>query len=204
MYLPPFLVLRANGDFEPYRPYIQAVLDNAWSRTAEMPPYRLLELRFFADHLDLRHRMPSAKTLAGRTVLMNAPSPALIGEAECYALAHAILYLTDLGRASAQAGGTSLAAYIGGLLSTLVGVNVIDGNFDLVSELLLAAGCLHLEGSYEIDAAWLELNRAQWADGCITPRRQVRVEDLVRAPSGRALFHATTVFAMACAAWVGG
>jgi hypothetical protein len=138
---------------------------------------------------------PDWETLTRATWLGHLPQPWHIDWEAGYDLTHTVFHLTDWGRRP-QALPADLAAYLGRWLPVWIDTWTEVGQWDLVGELLIVAGCLPAPYT-EIDD-WRRLAQLQHPDGLV-PRDGDPVDD---APAARFEDHQHTTIVAVIAATV--
>jgi hypothetical protein len=123
----------ADDDFD-------AMLRNAFVsgqvEAVERLPYRAMELRWLRSLLFPEYT-PDFSDLFAVSVVNTCAHPMYMTVADCYALTHALMYITDFGRRDLPE--AIPAAKLGALVDAALAWNILSENLDLVGELLMAS-----------------------------------------------------------------
>jgi hypothetical protein len=158
------------------------------------PALGRLELRHFIDRAGLLAPpgLPDVSELYRQSVAGRGPDPLFMDDSEVYALTHALFYATDFGlrdpgssNSSTVAGGSSAVLdareeqpLLRDTVVVLIGTCLLQGQLDLLAELLLCADLLtpaELKASPEeppveamrLARGWVTLAQAQRSDGAV-------------------------------------
>jgi Domain of unknown function (DUF6895) len=167
LYLATYETLRSRRDAQPEFAMIQAILADAYPFSSEQWPFQHLELRFRLDSLGLPHHLPSYDALYRETALSKHLSTSLVSDSDCYSITHTIFYLMDPLFPHPSAIPDGDLPEIRALVGELLGLCVLEGNWDLVLELLICAAYLGEIPRDLIHAGTAALVEAQLADGRI-------------------------------------
>lgn len=174
-----WLALRGTGliDDEQEHWGLQRALARGALERAERLSHRSLELRHLVETAGLEHRLPSARTLAARGILVRTPSALHATHQDAYSVTHALFYLSDwVARPIVDLGRRSMER-TSRLVELLLGRYVYARDWDLVGELLLACASLRRTGSACYAAAWLAICDAQRPDGSVPAPPRSRIGD---------------------------
>ena len=149
---------------------IQSMLDIGLPMATEDNPYRKMELRYALENGRFNHLPPPIQTLFRNTSLntsLRDTPPVLSFRLEnIYGLTHVVFYLTDFGF-STKSNIPNIAS-LRWLVSTMLGVQTLERNWDTVAELLMCCSFLNYFPSPLYLQAWTALFKAQKSNGSLT------------------------------------
>jgi hypothetical protein len=176
-------------------------LEAGFAETVERVPYRLLDQRWTRNLL--RQRPQSFDDLLPLSILDSRAHPFYMTETDAYAATHAIMYLTDFGRAPLPAGLDAMR--VSALVDSGLAWHVLSEDFDLLVEFLMDAGCLGMAHSPCSRFAWQLVDHI-WTDFGFLPGPTFNAAEY-KTLSGEAaaayafqhLYHTNFVGGMLCA-----
>ncbi len=133
----------------------------------ERLPYRLMEVVFCTEWAELRHSLPSMKSLYKRSILADIPCPLYLHDDDIYAITHVLMYFFALGTRTGASVPTRQIKRLNQTLSTLIVMACQDHHWDLLAELLLCWDCLGNEVSVVYERGWKALLEIQQDDGSL-------------------------------------
>jgi hypothetical protein len=130
-------------------------------------PYKLLEIRYIFDLAGLPHSLPANAIICQCTALARPIDTTSLTEAEIRAIAHAIIYLSNMGLYPISYLAPSQVQQVRWALEQLLGKHIQDKNWDLLSLLLLSYWCFTINMSTPYHLGWKCLRSAQIPEGAI-------------------------------------
>lgn len=117
----------------------------------ERLPYRAMEVLWLKSLL-FQQTDPGFPELLPASILLAPSHPVYMTEADCYALTHALMYLTDFGRIALPPQVSR--AHLRRLLDSALAWNILGENLDLLGELLMAHEFIGGPSSPYVEFAW--------------------------------------------------
>ncbi len=146
---------------------MQRFVDCSTVQVSERSAHRVLEVRQVLDAAGLRHRLPSLRALAARTILVQPMTLVRATEHDAYSITHDVFYLSDWGCSSVRGLSETAVRRTRRTIDDLLGMYVFARHWDLVGELLLAAHFLGDTPSDFYRCGWQALRDAQFPDGAV-------------------------------------
>jgi hypothetical protein len=187
-------------DLPNYRDLIQSVIDQQYASSKERIPYRVLDLRYNLDKMNITHSLPQIRSVYMTTLLHKNPPIIPLNEDDVYAITHPIFYLTDFGLTPSQIPLNDLPA-IKWTLHMLLGIFLRARNWDILGELLMCAYCLQYFPSTLYEVSWDAILDSQDSRGFIPGPNQSPMTDAEKISAAQIFFdnyHTALVIAMAC------
>lgn len=117
----------------------------------ERLPYRAMEVQWLKSQLFQQPPLGFPELLPA-SILVAPAHPVYMAEADCYALTHALMYLTDFGRIGLPPSVSPIR--LRRLLDSALAWNILGENLDLLGELLMAHAFIGETGSPYARFAW--------------------------------------------------
>jgi hypothetical protein len=173
VYLATWAALRDEQGRQPnVHAAIQAVLADGYPILSEQWPSQRLELRYRLDALGIPHHLPSYRRLYMETALSKPLPTRLISDSDSYCITHAIFYLMDPFFPHEDVIPRSHIRRIRDIVGELLGLSILEGNLDLVIELLICCHYLRWLPRHLVDAGVETVLEAQLPNGRIPPLRE--------------------------------
>jgi hypothetical protein len=164
--------LPANGD----RSLFARLLEYGNLTAPALPPHRTMELCHALDLAGIASTLPSYRRLYERTAAARPLNPVFMSKAEAYVLTHVLFYAADLGFRPALGIDQTERERLATLVDRLLGMSIVERNWDLVAEFILSANCLRTSSRFTA-VAWDGLESAQRASGAVPGTRARRPDE---------------------------
>jgi hypothetical protein len=135
-----------------------------------LPPHRTMELRHALDLAGVPSDLPPYRQLYERTAAARPLNPVFMSKAEAYVLTHVLFYAADLGFRAPLGIDPAERERLAILVDRLLGMSIVERNWDLVAEFILSANCLRSSSRFTA-VAWDCLESAQRAGGAVPGTR---------------------------------
>ncbi|HJQ37791.1 MAG TPA: hypothetical protein VKB93_11695 [Thermoanaerobaculia bacterium] len=156
--------------FPEQRFMIQRVLDFGLMDRIERSAWHQLDLRYYLDRGNFRHRLPGYGSLYRSSSIRELPPIPHLRGIDVYALTHMLFYMADFGRRDLRPildGGFERTREE---VALLLGTYVREQDWDMVAELLICCRCLDHCSHPLFELAWKGLLGAQRPDGALPLR----------------------------------
>jgi hypothetical protein len=169
------LAFEANGrDSSKFRECIAYLMRQNLLHVRDQTPWGILGLTYFLDKCELPHNLQKNDDLLNWSILRSRPPLHSLSIHDKYALSHLFLFFGDFGLRrnffTVLPDYESISLY----LDEVVASCLLDADWDLVGEFLIAYECIGVRGSGMRNYAWEQYARHQMPGGEIEAPRWVQ------------------------------